>query len=58
MTRRAGKPVVKTMSIENVVAGTVLHLGDGRRLSFGERAIVRDDIAKLIDPSQAKTLPR
>ena len=45
---KAPRPSRRTVLVENLVPGTVLHLGDGRRLAFGERARVRDAIAELL----------
>ncbi len=41
----AAKPSVVT----NDKQGTILHLGDGRKLAFGESAEVSPEIAKLLD---------
>ena len=45
---KAPRPSRRTVPVENVVPGTVLHLGDGRRLAFGERARVLEAIARLL----------
>jgi hypothetical protein len=36
------------VAVENNVAGTLLHLGDGRVLAFGERAPVSRELAALL----------
>ena len=58
MTRRSDKAGMKTVAVENILPGTVLHLGDGRRIAFGESAVVSEEIARLIKPAQAKKQPR
>lgn len=35
--------------VENIRPGTTLHLGDGRKLAFGERAEVTQEIADIIN---------
>lgn len=45
---KAVRPSRKTVPVENVVPGTVLHLGDGRRLAYGEQARLREPIARLL----------
>jgi hypothetical protein len=34
--------------IENIVKGSELHLGDGRKLAFGEKAEVSPDLAAFL----------
>lgn len=34
--------------VENILPGTTLHLGDGRRLKYGERAEVSEALAALL----------
>ncbi len=38
----------KVPVVENIRPGTTLHLGDGRRLAFGEKAEVTSDIAEFL----------
>lgn len=35
-------------TVENIVSGTKLHLGDGRRLAFGETALVKLEVAEFL----------
>jgi hypothetical protein len=35
-------------TVENQVRGTILHLGDGRRLAFGESATVGEGVAEAL----------
>jgi hypothetical protein len=37
-----------TVTIENTVPGSFLHLGDGRKLAFGEKAEVTPELAAEI----------
>ena len=34
--------------VKNIIKGTTLHLGDGRRLKFGEEAEVGPDVAEFL----------
>ena len=44
----ATAPDSKGVSIENTLPGTTLHLGDGRRLKYGESALVTPELAALL----------
>jgi hypothetical protein len=46
--RKPPAAAAKSVPVENALPGTILHLGDGRRLGFGERATVRPAIAALL----------
>ena len=51
---QATSAVTVSVRIENVLAGTILHLGDGRRIGFGASATVPAALAaELIARGQA-----
>lgn len=41
-------PAAKPIVVSNDRKGTTLHLGDGRKLAFGESAEVSAEVAELI----------
>jgi hypothetical protein len=52
--RKAPVPVVR-VPVENILPGTILHLGDGRRIGFGEQAMVGAGVAeRLVERAQAR----
>ena len=52
---KTAAPLAVEPVITNAVPGTVLHLGDGRKLRFGETAQVAADVAKFLrERGQAK----
>ncbi len=53
---KAPKPKPQEVPVvENIRPGTTLHLGDGRKLAFGEKAAVAHALADLlIERKQAK----
>lgn len=53
---KASKPKPQEVPVvENICPGTTLHLGDGRKLAFGEKAAVSRALADLlIERKQAK----
>lgn len=44
----AEAPVAGPNTITNIIKGTTLHLGDGRKIAFGESADVRPALAALL----------
>ncbi|TFI59109.1 hypothetical protein E2493_06175 [Sphingomonas parva] len=58
--RRTGAPMPDAMvPVRNVRPGTILHLGDGRRIGFGEIAAVARPLAATLRRSgQARPVPR
>jgi hypothetical protein len=53
---RVEKPKAKAVPVvENTRPGTTLHLGDGRRLAFGEKAEVSEEFAAIL---AARNSPR
>jgi len=54
--RKPAAPVVR-VPVENILPGTILHLGDGRRIGFGETARVAAGVAdRLVERAQARRL--
>lgn len=45
----AKRPEPKPLVVKNEKRGTTLHLGDGRKLAFGESAEVTPDIHEAIN---------
>lgn len=44
----ASEPASDPNEIENCIPGTELHLGDGRKLAFGEKAVVDPGLAAFL----------
>jgi hypothetical protein len=52
MNKRTIAAPAKPLTVSNDVAGTILHLGDGRKLAFGETAEVTAEVKALFGVSR------
>ncbi len=49
MPKKPAPAEPRVLSIKNDTKGTTLHLGDGRKLAFGESAEISPHVAALIE---------
>jgi hypothetical protein len=48
VAKRSRATPIRSVPVENNLPGTILHLGDGRRLAFGETAAVPERLAERL----------